>query len=93
VIEHPATYKTVFHDGVWTNGTWEYGYRCNGCKTEFGGGGPTSYDDVRAHVTANRHGGWTSIGRTVGAGWVTEPWEETVIDQPAWTEVIPGYWK
>jgi hypothetical protein len=91
VIEHPATYKTVFHDGVWTNGTKEYGYSCNGCETNFWGS--TAYDDVRAHVTANRHGGWHSAVRTVGAGWITEPREETVIDQPAWTEVIPGYWK
>jgi hypothetical protein len=93
VVEHPATYKTVFHDGVWTNGTREYGYRCNTCRTEFWG--PNDYDDVRAHGWKfdPPHGGWMEIARTVGAGWVTEPWEETVIDQPAWTEVIPGYWK
>jgi hypothetical protein len=91
IIEHPATYKTVFHDGVWTNGTREYGYRCNTCKTEFWG--PTCYDDVRAHGRTNEHGGWMQIARTVGAGWITEPWEENVIDQPAWTEVIPAHWK
>jgi hypothetical protein len=90
-IWHDTTYKIVHHEGVWSDGTRVYGYRCNTCGAEFWES--TKHDDVIAHGKAEHHGGWTSISHTVGNGWVEKPYDEEVVDVVAHWEIIPEHWE